>query len=233
MLVDGKGIASGTTVAADVCIIGGGPAAITIALELADSNRSVWLLESGGLTDEAASREMNVGESVGEPYFPLDETRHRLLGGSSTRWAGWCHPLDPIDLESRDWVPHSGWPITYDDLEAFYLRAADLCQIPRDRFRESDHEEVPGLYQTPFTGGDINVAVWQASPPTKFGAVYREKLEAAENITVSIHSTAVEILTDEGGHRARGVTVVSAAGTTFEIAAGVVVVGACCWYVCV
>ncbi len=226
MLIDGNGIAHGTRVSADVCIIGGGPAAITVALELAGSNRSVWLLESGGVTDEPASREMNVGASVGEPYFPLDETRHRLLGGSSTRWAGWCRPLDPIDLESKDWVPHSGWPIAYAELGEFYLRAADLCQIPRDRFRESDHEQFPGLYKTPFTGGDVNVAVWQASPPTKFGAVYREALETADNITVSIHSTAVGILTDEGGHRAVGVKVTSAAGTTFEVSAGVIVIGA-------
>ncbi len=226
MLVDGKGIAHGTRITADVCVVGGGPAAITVALELANSHHSVWLLESGGTTDEVAAREMNAGENIGLPYFPLSETRHRLLGGSSTRWAGWCRPLDPIDMEAKDWVPDSGWPIAYSELEDFYLRAADLCQIPRDRFHESDHESVPGLYQAPFASGDVDVAVWQASPPTKFGAVYRETLETAENVTVAIHSTAVEILTDEAGHQVVGVKVTSGAGTEFEIAAGLVVVGA-------
>lgn len=224
MLVDGNGIANGTRVNADVCIIGGGPAAITVALELADSKHSVWLLESGGLIDEPAARAMNEGENVGLPYFPLDETRHRVLGGSSTRWAGWCRPLDPIDLESRDWIRHSGWPIDYQTLEEFYPRAADLCQIPRDRFGQSDHETIPDLYRPPFSGGDVDIAVWLASPPTKFGAVYRPQLESAGNVTLSIHSTAVEILTDEGGRRVVGARVTSGAGTTFEIASRVVIV---------
>jgi len=226
LLVDGNGIANGTRVNADVCIIGGGPAAITVALELADTNSSVWMLESGGLTNEPAAQAMNKGENVGLPYFPLDETRHRLLGGSSTRWAGWCRPLDPIDLEPRDWIPHSGWPIDYQTLMKFYPRAADLCQIPPDQFGQSDHETIPDLYRQPFSGGDVGIAVWQASPPTKFGTVYRPRLESAGNITLSIHSTAVEILTDEGGSRGVGARVTSAAGTTFEIQARVVVVAA-------
>ena len=226
LLVDGNGIPNGTRIAADVCIVGGGPAAITVALEFVGTNHSVWLLESGGLADDPAARAMNVGENVGEDYFPLDETRHRLLGGSSTRWAGWCRPLDPIDLEARDWVPHSGWPISYADLHEPYLRAADLCQIPPDRFQESDHDAIPELYRPPFIGGDVDVAVWQSSPPTKFGAVYLDALESAKNLTVSLHSTAVEILTNEGGNRAAGVRVASSAGTNFELESPVVIIGA-------
>lgn len=226
MLVDGNGIADGTTVHTDVCIIGGGPAAISVALELADSKHTVWLLESGGLTDESAAQAMNEGENIGLSYFRLDETRHRLLGGSSTRWAGWCRPLDPIDLESRDWVPHSGWPIDYQTLEKFYPRAADLCQIPSGDFRATDYETIPNLYKPPFSGGDVDVAVWQASPPTKFGAAYRPRLESAGNITISLHSTAVEILTDRTGSQAIGAKVTSTAGTTFDIEARVVVLAA-------
>jgi choline dehydrogenase-like flavoprotein len=197
-----------------------------VALELANTKHSVWILESGGVTDEPASREMNAGENVGLPYFDLDKTRHRLLGGSSTRWAGWCRPLDPMDLEKKDWVPHSGWPISYDDLEEYFPRAAELCQIPNDRFRESDHDTIPELYRSPFVGGDVDVAIWQASPPTKFGTVYRDALESASNITVAIHCTATEILTDESGQRAVGTRVTSAAGTTFEVDAGTVVLAA-------
>jgi choline dehydrogenase-like flavoprotein len=226
LLVDGNGIANGTLIQADVCIIGGGPAAITVALELADSNHTVWLLESGGLTDDPAARAMNEGENIGLPYFELDETRHRVLGGSSTRWAGWCRPLDPIDLETRDWIPHSGWPIEYQTLEKFYPRAAELCQIQPDSFGQSDHDTIPDLYRPPFSGDDVDIAVWQASPPTKFGSVYRPQLESADNITICLRSTAVEILTDEAGEQALGARVISADGTTFEIGAKVVVLAA-------
>lgn len=226
MLIDGNGIANDIRIATDVCIVGGGPAAISVALELANTHHSVWILESGGVTDEPASRDMNVGENVGLPYFDLDKTRHRLLGGSSTRWAGWCRPLDRLDLGSKEWVPHSGWPIDYDELEEFFPRASELCQIPVGRFGASDHDSIPDLYQRPFVGGDVDVAVWQASPPTKFGAVYREALESAGNITVSLHSTATDVLTDESARRATGVRVTSAAGTTFEVTAGTIVLAA-------
>jgi choline dehydrogenase-like flavoprotein len=226
LFVDGNGIASGTRMSVDVCIVGGGPAAITVALELAGSKNSVWMLESGGLTEEPEAKAMNEGEDIGLPYFPLDETRHRLLGGSSTRWAGWCRRLDPIDLESRDWVPDSGWPIAYQELDRFYPRAVELCQIPQDQFDQTDHESIPDLYRPPFIGGDVETALWNSSPPTKFGAVYGDDLQAAENVTVSLHSTAVEILTDESGQQATGVRVANSVGMSFEIDARVVVVAA-------
>ncbi len=37
-------------------------------------------------------------------------------------------PFDPIDFEVRDYVPNSGWPISYADLEPFYIRANAFCE---------------------------------------------------------------------------------------------------------
>jgi choline dehydrogenase-like flavoprotein len=50
--------------------------------------------------------------------------RNRILGGSSYTWAGRCAPFDEIDLEYRDWVPHSGWPLKAGDLVPYYDRGA-------------------------------------------------------------------------------------------------------------
>ncbi|MEL6244571.1 MAG: FAD-dependent oxidoreductase, partial [Pseudomonadota bacterium] len=49
MLLDARQLSEGDLLEADVCIVGGGAAGITLALELADSALSVILLESGDI----------------------------------------------------------------------------------------------------------------------------------------------------------------------------------------
>jgi len=48
MLVDGRALGQGDVFETDVCVVGAGPAGITLALELARSGCRVSLLESGG-----------------------------------------------------------------------------------------------------------------------------------------------------------------------------------------
>lgn len=219
-LIDANQVEHGSTVHADVCIVGGGPAGIALALSLADSRLSVVLLESGGTTQDPESKDLNVGVNTGLPYYDLDETRHRGLGGGSQRWAGWCRALDRSDFESRDAVATTGWPITYDDLLPFYDEAAILCEIdPVSEDRPTSH--LPAIYREPFVGGDVQVATWQGSPPTKFGTVYRDDLEQAANVTVYTHATAIEVLTNDLGTDTSGVRVKSGSGE-FSVAASTV-----------
>ena len=48
MLSDARVLASDQQIDADVCIVGAGPAGISVARELIGDGASVWLLESGG-----------------------------------------------------------------------------------------------------------------------------------------------------------------------------------------
>ena len=48
MLSDAADLASDQEIQTDVCIVGAGPAGISIAHELRGSDIGVWLLESGG-----------------------------------------------------------------------------------------------------------------------------------------------------------------------------------------
>lgn len=73
-LTDGGLIPSGSRIPTDVCIVGGGPAGITIALALAGANLEVALLESGGLKEESGPQELANGTNVGLPYYELHET---------------------------------------------------------------------------------------------------------------------------------------------------------------
>ena len=118
MLIDGRTLPDGERLEADVCVIGCGPAGITVARELGAAGMEVTVLESGGPERTRAADALGTGESVGHPYA-MDRSRARGIGGTSLHWEmdtdggdeGWlARPLDPLDLEARAAIPDSGWP---------------------------------------------------------------------------------------------------------------------------
>ncbi|MGI9611119.1 MAG: FAD-dependent oxidoreductase [Acidimicrobiia bacterium] len=206
---------------ADVCIVGGGPAGITVALQLIGTDLEVVILESGGIDEQGDSQTLNQGSITGLPYYELDETRYRGFGGASNLWAGWCRPLSEKDFEARPWVTTPSWPISYDDVGPFYEDAARLCELPDSDF--TAHDELPAVYKAPFIGNGVDVAVWKGSPPTKFGRVYRSALQDAPNVTIVPNATAVEVLTNNDGTVSTGVRAVRSTGTSMEVSASTVV----------
>lgn len=65
MYVDSRRIDTKSAIDTDVCVIGAGAAGITLALELAGQRFRVCLLESGGLTGDRATEELNGAINVG------------------------------------------------------------------------------------------------------------------------------------------------------------------------
>src|SRR5574337_457943 len=131
MFLDAREVPDGSEIEADLCLIGGGAAGITIAREFRGRNVRVALLESGDEEPDSATQALYAGAVTGLPYFPLDTARLRQFGGTTNHWGGLCRPFEAADLEARDWIPHSGWPITLADLQPYYQRAAALLQIAR------------------------------------------------------------------------------------------------------
>jgi choline dehydrogenase-like flavoprotein len=100
MILDGN--ASGEKLRSDVCIIGGGPAAISAALELLKSSARVLLLVGGGPIRESPSdQDLNRGVVARpESHEGLEENRRRVFGGASSAWGGRCIPFDPVDFKA-------------------------------------------------------------------------------------------------------------------------------------
>ncbi len=216
-----------TELRTDVCVVGGGPAGISFALRLLEAtNLNIVLVESGRLDIQPAAQDLNLGANVGLDYYNLTESRVRVLGGASELWAGWCRPLDPMDFAERSWVTHSGWPISHQEMQPYYDRAARLCQLESQQWTPTPELSLPSMYGPPFVGDDVEIALWQGSPPTKFGAVYRDKLERSPRISVVLGATATEISTDEAATRATGVRVAGRDGNEFAVKARVVVLAA-------
>ena len=112
MRVDLNSLESGSSVDCDLCIVGAGIVGITLARQFIGTSTRVCLLESGGTDFETETQALYQGEQLGVEYYPLDDARLRFFGGSTLVWGGRCVPLDPMDFETRSWVPYSGWPIS-------------------------------------------------------------------------------------------------------------------------
>ena len=133
MFTDARNLPDHTTLEADLAIIGGGIAGITLALALAGSRSRVCVIESGGLDFDPQVQSLYEGENTGISYSTT-ATRLRFFGGSSNHWGGYCRPLDAIDFEQRDWVPFSGWPFALEELTPWYRSATEIVQVAPGRF---------------------------------------------------------------------------------------------------
>ena len=141
MRLDASKLPNDTNLDFDLCIVGGGPAGLTIAREFLGSQVRVCVIEAGAESANARSlRDLQL-EPAGSELEPQSLSRWRQLGGTAAiRTAqGSRAPvmraprLDPMDFEVRDWVPHSGWPFGFEHLVPFYKRAEALIGLePQD-----------------------------------------------------------------------------------------------------
>lgn len=222
MHIDGRTLPRGTALKTDLCIIGSGAAGITLALELAGAPFSVIILESGGFDPEAETQALAKGEIAGLPTFPLDVSRLRQFGGTTGHWGGFCRAFDPIDFEARAWVPHSGWPISISDVQPYYERAQQICQVGPPDYEPSewDLRQTPPL---PLPGGNVRTRLIQFSPPTRFGVRYRDSVLKAPNISVYLHSNVVRILPTSNGKEVERLDVATLNGIEFTVRARAIV----------
>ena len=215
--IDARSLAADTVVTTDVCVIGAGAAGITIARDLAGTRHDVCLVESGGFELEPETQELYRGDVVGRPYLPLEASRLRYFGGSTNHWAGWCAPLDALDFEKREWVPGSGWPISRTDLVPFYERAQRTLQLADFEY-DAEAWATSGRPDVA-VAGDVRSAMWQFSPPTRFGDVYREELEQAPNVRVFHHANMTALSTTPAGDNVESLVFRTLEGNSFRVAA--------------
>lgn len=85
MILDANTVPNGSILTADLCIVGGGAAGITLALALLDSGLDVVLLESGGPAEDKATQALYAGSVADARMHPEPERyRQRRMGGSTT-----------------------------------------------------------------------------------------------------------------------------------------------------
>lgn len=195
MITDFQTLESGLTVESDVCVIGAGAAGIAIARELAGRRLTVTVLESGGLDLEADTQDLYSGANIGRPYFELDACRLRYFGGSTGHWGGYCGPLHAFEFERQDWIADSGWPITRQELDPYYLRATDYVKIGPFVFDERNWQ-ILDTEPVEFDADRLLSSFTQFSKPVRFGDDFRGDLAKADNVRVLLSANVVNIQTD-------------------------------------
>ncbi|MFD3596541.1 GMC oxidoreductase [Nocardia sp. NPDC058640] len=220
---------------AQVCVIGSGPAGLTVATELAAVGLRVLVLESGGdeiTWDEPAFASIdNIGAPRAEHHRIAG---NRVLGGSSHTWSGRCGVLDELDFATRPWVTQSGWPIDAGALRPYAERAAEHAGLGHGTgFTEDEFWPLSGR-QAPADALDpaaFRPYFWQISrdPGNRFdckrwGAHVRDTV--APTARVLVNATVTHIDTDPTGAHVNSVEVTGAGGRVRTVWAQVFVLAA-------
>ena len=179
--------------AADVCVIGGGPVGIVTALELADQGKRVLLLETGGHKATPEAQELQAANNLqpGNHHDPRT-TVARRLGGTSNLWGGRCLPHDAIDFQDRPWVDQAAWPISQADLAPYLEKACTKLGAGRAVYRSP----LPGVATDDAFSVD-GLERWSNVPRTQ--NLHKAALEQHPLLHVALGATALGFEYDTAG----------------------------------
>lgn len=218
MILDARRLEAERLPRFDVCIVGGGPAGITIALALAGSGARICVLEAGGHRYEARTQALLEGDVSGQPYPRLRDTRFAALGGATRLWAGWCRPLDEIDFVDRPWVSASGWPFGRDELVPSYRRAHELCGLADFEYDPAAWEGRGAGEPLPIDDPDLATSMFHVNP-VDFGRAHGATLRRAPNVHVVLHAIVERVRTADASERVETVDVATLSGRRFSVGA--------------
>lgn len=230
MFLDAREIPNRTVLKTDICIIGAGAAGITLVRELSCLGKDIVLLEGGGLKTDRASQSLYDGEVVGAPY-ELETSRSRFFGGSTNCWGGFCAPIEAGLFEKRDWIPHSGWPVSSAEVMSYYPQACETAGIQYKRGFDVEEWNLklgnPKLNALPIQSEKLVTAVAQvARQKRRFGKYYRNELRSLRNVRVLLNANVGLIDADSSGCTVKRVKVIPEAGKEISISSRIFVLAA-------
>ncbi|MDD7942860.1 GMC family oxidoreductase [Actinomycetospora lutea] len=213
-------------VTSDLCVVGAGPAGLTIAQQFDGTDVSVTLLDSGGEEVDRQVQRQSRGESDGYPIHLLHRSRQRAFGGTlrhpELADEGWAsRPLDPIDFEARPGRPHSGWPFDREHLEPYYARAHETFGIGPYDYDPRSWSGGAADPLLPLEGSEIDSTVFRYGP-VEF-AEARRRLTASSTVRLLLRTRVVDLRVDPTGRRVDSVAAVRPDGSRLTVRARLVV----------
>ena len=167
----------------NVCIVGAGPAGITLAKELGNYGVKVILCEAGELDYSEQSQDCYQGKVIGDTYFPLDISRLRYFGGSSNHWGGWCRYFEKIDFKRNYLNKDLEWPINKKDLNYYFSESCNILGI-KENFDEKKYDS-SGIRKISFNMSEVY-----------FKDKYLEYFKNSKNIKVILNANLIDVKTE-------------------------------------
>lgn len=224
-IVDLNDTASIADIYTDLCIVGSGPAGVTLAKEMLNTGINICLVESGGLKSESDTQALYNTENIGAVRKePQELVRQRVIGGSSTTWSGRCASFSPIDFKQRSWISNSGWPFGEETISPFLERASNYLGLGPHVYDRNFF----GLLNEANPSPEIDQSLlkytfWQFSKsnknisnnPVNFGDdLLRTN---ANNLSVFLHANLTHIDTNTTGTKVESLEFKSLKGNTLRI----------------
>lgn len=200
-----------------MCIFGAGAAGLAMAREFLGTNRTVYVIESGGMEATERNQSLYEGASIGNPFLDPATGRIRVFGGSCSLWGGGCVPVEGMD--ARDWMTDSGWPISHADLEPYYLRACAFCGIDGADLAQGAFRNQPRIAPLPFDPKVLTNHTCMVSS-VQPGSTYEAQLAQSKNIHVLLHANLLELEPSADGRSVIAARISSLDGQTARIHAG-------------
>ena len=217
---------AGQTVDADVVIIGGGMAGLTLATELRGAGVRILILESGILGLDDRYQELNRVECIGDDHFDPHSAfrrkyhgancpvwdpeiepygmRLRAFGGSSAYWGGKVTTFDAVDFTAREWAPGTGWPISREELAPYFDRVTPYLNLGPNIY---DDRLWPLLGKAPFEPAidpaKLRTTFWQFARSrvdkldmVRFGKEYLEVDNPDTDVLIDATVTRIDLTDD-------------------------------------
>ena len=147
-------------------IIGSGPAGISSAIELEKKNIECLIIEAGDKDSSAENSEYLKGETKGQPYNNLENSRLRQFGGTGNIWGGNCNPMNTWDFKD--------WPIQKKNLTVYKKSAKEILNLKNNFFLDKYNKNL-----------DLYNLDWS---DVKFGNKYYDHIRKSKYIHLSLNT---------------------------------------------
>lgn len=220
MYSDARLIGNDTTVKTDICIIGSGPAGITLASELLNSGLNTTILESGDDKHTQFGNDLNKGSLSGMLNQATDEVRARQVGGTANHWIvkmasntgnGFRFvPLQAMDFDS--------WPVSKADIDPYYQKVHQLFKLGPFAYNDPDVWKADTDGPT-LTNDGISSGIFSFCSTHYFTRQIPDLIKDSPTHTLYKNATVRELQVSPDGKQVIAAKVVTPEGKEFRVEA--------------
>jgi choline dehydrogenase-like flavoprotein len=219
----GGGAAPAEVVRAQVCVVGGGIAGLTLARRLVERGVDVVVLEAGGRgIEDGGQKAFAEAGLTGRTHVGTSEGRVRALGGTSWWWGGQLLGMTREDA--------AGWPVAWEELERYTAEAERMLGVDALPFEAAEFFRAAGVAVPSMLAGlgglDARVSKWMGFSRRNLAATLGRELLGDARVRVFLHAQVTELLLSENGARVEAAVVRGAGGARLRVEAKEFVVAA-------